>query len=298
MDVHLRDLRYFVAVAEELHFTRAAERLFVSQPALSRQIAKLERDLRVELLRRDRRSVVLTAAGAVCLERARDLLADWDRTQRDVNDAAVSEHAVLRVGQQTSVGRGFVEGLVSFLRIRRPTWRIEINQVPWTDPTAGLADGTSDVALCWLPLLEPGAFHAHVLASETIMIALPASHALAVERELRFADIADEPLVALPEEAGALRDHWLAVHARDGRPAPVASVAMTADQTLETVAAGIGSALISKGNAALYPRPGIAFVPVADLPPSKLALVWRRGDNRDVVRDVADYATAITHPRS
>jgi DNA-binding transcriptional LysR family regulator len=77
----------------------------------------------------------------------------------------------------------------------------------------------------------------------------------------------------------------------------VASVATTADQTLETVAAGIGSALISEGNAALYARPGITFVPVSDLPPSQLALVWRRGDNRDVVRDITDYAAETTQSR-
>jgi DNA-binding transcriptional LysR family regulator len=95
MDVHLRDLRYFVAVAEELHFTRAAERLFVSQPALSKQIRQLERDLRVMLLQRDHRTVSLTPAGAALLPTAQALLRDWEAAQHAIAAvrAAEGDHA-------------------------------------------------------------------------------------------------------------------------------------------------------------------------------------------------------------
>lgn len=98
MDVHLRRLRYFVAVAEELHFTRAAERLHVAQPALSRQVRELEEELRVVLLSRSSRSVALTAAGRALLPRARELLAAWEAARTAVGDAAAAEAAVLRVG--------------------------------------------------------------------------------------------------------------------------------------------------------------------------------------------------------
>jgi len=90
MDVHLRDLRYFVAVADELSFTRAAERLHLSQPALSKQIAALETTLRARLLRRDRRQVSLTAAGAALHAAAQRLLADWDEAAAVVADAAAA----------------------------------------------------------------------------------------------------------------------------------------------------------------------------------------------------------------
>jgi DNA-binding transcriptional LysR family regulator len=88
MDTHLRDLRYFVAVAEELHFTRAAKRLFVSQPALSKQIGQLEQSLKVELFQRDRRRVELTPAGHKLLGYARELLRQWDEAQQAVAEAA------------------------------------------------------------------------------------------------------------------------------------------------------------------------------------------------------------------
>src|SRR5262250_2789170 len=105
MDVHLRDPRYFVAVADELSFTRAAERLHLSQPALSKQIAGLEATLRARLLRRDRRQVSLTAAGAALRETAQRLLADWDAAAAAVAGAAAAETKVLRVGTLTALGR-------------------------------------------------------------------------------------------------------------------------------------------------------------------------------------------------
>jgi DNA-binding transcriptional LysR family regulator len=200
---------------------------------------------------------------------------------------------VLRIGQQTSVGRGIVEGLVAGVRTRRPAWTVEINQVPWTDPTAGLADETSDVAFCWLPLADPDGYRTQVVVAERVLLAVPAGHALAERAELRFAEIEGLPLVALPEQAGPLRSFWLAEHARDGRAASVAATATTADEALEVVIAGIGGVLISEGNAALYRRPGLAFVPVVDLPASTLALVWRVGDDRDVIRDVLDIVEAL-----
>jgi DNA-binding transcriptional LysR family regulator len=91
MDTHLRDLRYFVAVAEELHFTRAAKRLFVSQPALSKQIGHLEQSLKVQLFQRDRRRVELTAAGRELLWHARELLRQWDEAQQAVARAAARD---------------------------------------------------------------------------------------------------------------------------------------------------------------------------------------------------------------
>ncbi|MEM8905338.1 MAG: LysR family transcriptional regulator [Actinomycetota bacterium] len=287
MDVHLRDLRYFVAVAEELHFTRAAERLFVSQPALSRQIAKLEADLRVRLLDRDRRTVALTPAGAALLAEARELLAAWDATRRAVSDVAVDASSVVRIGMQTSVGRGIVERLGGELRSIRPTWRIDLVQVAWDDPTAGLADHDSDVAFCWLPMPRPDDHRWEVVAVEPRCLAVSSHHELAERRSLSFAEVEHLPLIALPEAAGELRGFWLAEDARSG-PATVATVAATADAAMEAVIAGLGGVLLSEGNAQLYDRPGVVSIPVTDLGPAQLALVWRSDDHRDVIRELVD----------
>jgi DNA-binding transcriptional LysR family regulator len=117
MDAHLRDLRYFVAVAEELNFTRAAERLHLSQPALSKQIRGLETTLRAPLFRRDRRQVELTPAGTALHAVARSLLQDWDDGIAVVSDAAAQDARVLRVGTLTSIGRA---GGAAYLRMGRP----------------------------------------------------------------------------------------------------------------------------------------------------------------------------------
>ena len=113
MEVHLRNLRYFAAVAEELHFSRAAERLHVSQPALSKQIRQLERELRFPLFRRERRRVELTAAGEVLLPAARDLLADWEQVLAAATQRASEEGKLLYVGFQTSVGGGLYQDIAA-----------------------------------------------------------------------------------------------------------------------------------------------------------------------------------------
>ncbi len=287
MDVHLRDLRYFVTVAEELHFTRAAERLFVSQPALSRQIAKLERDLRVTLLERDRRHVRLTAAGATLFDHARVVLAEWDATRRHVSDVAAATNAVLRIGMQTGMGRGIVAELSTALRSRRPNWRVDLMQIDWDDPTCGLADHTTDLALAWLPMPANERFRWIVLAIEPRHVAMPAGHPLVDETDIEFAQITDEPFVALPADAVEQRDYWLAEAQRD-RPATIGAVAHNADEAFEAIVAGLGVALVARGNAELYDRPDITSIPVTDVPLCELALVWRADDHRAVLRDITD----------
>lgn len=292
MDAHLRDLRYFVATAEELNFTRAAERLFISQPGLSKQIRQLEDGLRVRLFNRDRRTVTLTASGAALLPRARELVQLWDEAQRAVSDAAAAEAAVLTLGISTSTGRGLLPAIRARLAERRPNWRLQVRQIDWADATAGLAGGETDLALLWLPFPGQEAFAVQVVATEPRWVALPAGHRLAAAAEIPFAALLDEPFLALPESAGVLRDHWLAVDERGGRPVRIGGVVANADETFEAVAEGLGVVLLAAGNAAIYRRPGVIARPVTGLAPSRLALVRRPDDHRTVLRDVLD---AVRH---
>ena len=285
MDVHLRDLRYFTAVAEELHFRKAAERLFVSQPVLSRQIARLEQDLKARLFIRDRRSVQLTSAGEALLHRARHLLEDWDAATKEVAILARKEQSVLVIGLQTGVGRGMLHTLTQALNAIQ--WRPELHQVAWNDATAGVEAGDCDAGFAWLgTTINPRCDYV-VVAEEPIMLAVNSQHRLAGRRQASFAEISNEPLVALPESAKELRSFWLAEHARHGSPAPIACEAATADEALENVAAGTGSVFISAGNSVLYAREGVHFLDVPDLPPARLAFLWRAGDTRDVIRVAA-----------
>jgi DNA-binding transcriptional LysR family regulator len=299
MDVHLRDLRYFVAVAEELHFTRAAERLHVSQPALSRQIRLLERHLRCDLFVREPRVIRLTAAGEVLLAHARDVLDRWDVGTAAVNEAAVQARRVLVVGIQTSVGRDLQRRTLAGFTERQPEWRLSLRLCPWDDPAAGLTDGTSDVAFVWLPTPDDSELVTAVLYREPRWIALPDDHRLAERVTVAWPDLLDEGFIALPPTAGTLREFWLAADQRPpGHPPRVVAEAANAEETFELIAAGIGVALLSAGNARIYQRPGVRCVPVPDLPPSELAVARRRDDRRRAVLDlVASAVAASAAPR-
>jgi DNA-binding transcriptional LysR family regulator len=299
MDVHLRDLRYFVAVAEELHFTRAAERLHVSQPALSRQVRLLEHHLRCPLFVREPRVVRLTPAGDVLLSHAHDVLDRWDVAVAAVNETAAQDRRVLVVGIQTSVGRDLQRRTLAGFTDRQPDWRLSLRLCSWNDPTAGLADRSSDIAFVWLPLPADADLVTDVLYREPRWVALPDDHRLAEREVLEWAELLDEPFIALPPSAGALRDFWLAADQRSpGRPARIAAEAASAEETFELIAAGVGVVLLSAGNARIYQRPGVCCVPVNDLTPSELAVARRRDDHRDPVRDfVAAAVAASAAPR-
>ena len=298
MDAHLRDLRYFVAVAEELNFTRAAERLHLSQPALSKQIRGLETTLRAQLLRRDRRRVELTAAGDALLAVARGLLADWDDGVAVVADAAAEDARVLRVGTLTSIGRALYPAITDQFGKRQPDWQVELRTYGWGDPTAGLRDRAADAAFVWLPIDAAG-LETVVLATERRFVAISARHPLADRESIEFSEIVNEPVAALPASAGPQRDFWLAVDARQGQSPRVAAEVSAADEKFEIVSSGAAITLLAEGNAEIYSREGIVCIPVEGLEPARLAIAWRRGDRRPAVaqfvaacRDAAGAAQA------
>ncbi|MGW4021783.1 LysR family transcriptional regulator [Streptomyces sp. NPDC005009] len=300
-DVHLRDLRYFLAVAEELHFTRAAERMYVSQPALSKQIRALERQLGVELFRRDRRGVALTAAGTALLPHARRVLEGWEEAATAVERARAAQRSTLVVGMSTSPGRG---GLLPAIRSRftaaYPDAAVRLRQVGWEDPTAGLAGGEADVAFVWLPLPDAGRYGWTVVAEEPRLVALPETHPLAARTDLTLADLAGEPFLALPPSAGVLRDHWLALDERPGGPPRVGAEIAGTEETYEALVAGLGICLVAAGNAPLISLGGVTTRPVRGLSPSRYVLAWRAEDgSRPLVRGYAEACRRATgQPRS
>ncbi|TCO32889.1 DNA-binding transcriptional LysR family regulator [Kribbella steppae] len=285
MDAHLRELRYFVATAEESTVTAAAARLFVSQPALSKQLRALERRLGFDLFVRLSRGLALTDQGSALLPVVRAMLETWDRGY--VEARALTHPRQLIVGMQTAVGRDLQRPAVQRFRTRAPGWTVSLRLVGWDDPTAGLADATSDVAFVWLPIPADDVA-TRVLVRENRWIALPAEHRLADCTEIPYAELRDEPFIALPAAAGPLRDFWLALDVRSGRPPAIVAEATAADEVLELVSAGVGIALIAEGNARLYKRPGVTFRPVPDLPPAELAIAWRRTDPREIVHLFVD----------
>lgn len=283
--MHLRELRYFVAVAEHLHFTRAAEALFVSQPALSKQIRALETQLRMPLFERDRRSVRLTPAGLALLTGARAVLQAWQEAEAATAATSVRGAATLVVGMSTGLGRGLLPAVRARYAELAPAARLQLRQVAWNDPTGGLAaDDPTDAAFVWLPL--PGAHQYRWLpvATEPRLVALPAGHRLAARPAVAFEDLLDEPFLALPASSGVLRDFWLATDARNGRSARIGAEVASSEETAEALNAGLGVCLIAAGNADLVTRDGTTTRPVTGLGPSELVLAWRADDERPLLR--------------
>jgi DNA-binding transcriptional LysR family regulator len=288
MDVHGRDLRYFVAVAEELHFTRAAERLFVSQPALSKQIKMLERQLGAPLFDRGRDGIRLTPVGEALLPHARQVLAAWDSGWAEAERAKGRQRSTLVAGMSTSPGRG---GLLPAIRSRftelRPEATVQLRQAGWDDPTAGLTDRAVDVAFVWLPLPGAGRYRWIVVAEEQRLVALPDRHPLAGRDVIDFDDLLDEPFLALPAGAGPLRDYWLAVDARGGRAPRIGAEIASTEETYEALVDGRGICLLAAGNAPLITLGGVTTRPVHGIPPCQLALAWHADDTRPLVLDYA-----------
>ena len=294
MDVHGRDLRYFIAVAEELHFTRAAERLFISQPALSKQIRMLERSLGVELFGREGRSVSLTAAGEVLLPHARETVAAWDRALEAVQESKRAIASTLVVGMSTSPGRGLLPAIRSRFSQAAPHAQLELRQVGWEDPTAGLADESCDAAFVWLPIPAQHRYAWIAIAEEPCLVALAETHPRASEPELSFEDLLDEPFLALPESAGPLRDYWLATGQRNGRAPVIGAIITSPDETYEALLDGSGICLLAQGNAPSLMRGGVITRPVRGVPPCQLALAWRTADPNPLIRAYANAASQVT----
>ena len=264
MDVHVRDLRYFLAVAREESFTRAAESLYVSQPALSKQIRALERQLRSELFTRRRTGARLTRAGEALVPRAEAIVGEWEDAKAALARASDS---TLVLGMHTSPGRGLLPQVRARLVADCPDATLELRQVEWADRTAGLQEGDTDAAFVWLPLPAPP-YRWVTIAREPRLVAMPSAHPLADRPSVSFDEIRDEPFLALPQSAGPLREYWLAGATN------VAAEINDTEETYEAVAAGIGVCLLAAGNAPIFARGDVTMLEVTDLSPAELVLAW------------------------
>jgi DNA-binding transcriptional LysR family regulator len=286
MDVDTRLLRYFAAVAAEGNLTRAAERLFVSQPALTKQIRQLESQLGVPLFTRSRAGMTLTPAGQALADSTPAVLGRWDEALRETRAAARRAARVLRVGFMSSAANEATQQIIAAFARRRPDWRVDLQQAAWSDPTAGLAGGAVDAALLRLPFPGQDEMRVEVLLTEPRWVALPAAHALAARGCVPFEQLWDEPFVAAPAETGWWRDYWLAAGERQGHPVRIGYVTDQPDAWLTAIANGYGVALAPESAARYYARPGIAYRPVSGVSPSQAGVAWPPASDTDpVVQD-------------
>ncbi|GAA2694014.1 MULTISPECIES: LysR family transcriptional regulator [Actinosynnema] len=273
----LRLLRYFVAVAEERHYGRAAARLHMTQPPLSRAIRRLERDLGVVLLVRSAGGVELTGPGTALHAEAVALLERAELARSRVAEA----DAPLTVGVLGASGAAGAR-LAEAFRERHPATRIAFREADFTDPTAGLRGGLVDVALTRTPFDTTG-IGTRVLRLDPVGAVLRADDPLAGRRSLTAADLADRPWFRLPDGVDpAWRAFWGGPGSRDGA-------------VVRTVAECV-QAVLWNGSVGVAPRgeplgDGVVWAPLADAPPSPLVVAWRGRD--PLVRSFARIAVEV-----
>ena len=297
MDVNTRLLRYFAVVAQEGNLTRAAERLFVSQPALTKQIKQLESQIGAQLFTRSRAGMTLTAAGQALAEKTPVVLGGWNEALRETRQAASCAGRVLRVGFLAGAANEATQPIIAAFARRRPGWRVEMRAATWLDPTAGLADGHVDAALLRLPFPGQDTLRTEVLFTEARWVALPAAHPLADRDVIGFHELRDEPFVAAPAETGWWRDWWLAIGERDGHPVRIGAVTETGqpDDWLAAIASGYGVALAPESAARYYARPGVTYRTVTGVSPSQVGIAWRPAADADPV--VQDFVRSCREHR-
>src|SRR5262245_26825869 len=192
--MELRHLRYFVVVAEELHFRRAAERLHMSQPPLSQQIRALEAEVGATLLLRNQRKVELTAAGAAFLERAREILAAVEDAALEARRVQRGEVGRLAIGFVGSAMYSFVPDLLRAFRERYPDIQLRLQELGTSEQLRQLENGRLDVGFMRTPSTRPE-LRAETVLEERVVAALPDAHPLAARARLRLTDLEGQPLV-------------------------------------------------------------------------------------------------------
>ena len=275
----LWQLRYFIAVAEQLHFGRAAAALHISQPPLSRAIRALEERLGMALFIRNRRKVELTPAGARLLEEARRTLGHLERTVLELRGMASGERGRLRLGFVSLADYGVLPSLLKSYKAARPGVQLALREMLSPEQSLALAAGELDFGLLLPPVSEMEALEHLVVQRERFVAALPARHRLAAERgPLAMSELAGESFVMVPREiAPGLYDIVSGLAARAGFSLNVAQEAIQMQTVVSLVSSGLGAAVVP-GSVANLGRRGVVYRRLSDRHPMlELWLAWRRG---------------------
>lgn len=280
----VRRMRYFLAVAEELSFSRAAERLHMAQPPLSYQIQQLERDLGVLLFERTRRGVRLTDAGHLLYDEARRILIQLEQTARMVERVGLGEVGRLSVGFVPSASNQVLPSLLPRFRQRFPAIEIFLQEMKPDDVVQRLLSGRIEIGFFYLPC-EEEALAFRPVSREAFVAALPASHPLATQEEIELRSLAEEPFI-LPmryKMPGLYAQVLEVCRAAGFTPRAVQKDVWLIQTIIGLVAGGIGVALVP-GSARSLPREGVVYRRVSGLTASvEMAAVWRRGDGSAVL---------------
>lgn len=290
----LRQLRQFAAVAEELSFRRAAERLYMAQPPLSVAIRKLEEEIGVQLFERGSRGVRLTAAGQSAYEAALKCLRDADEVASAARAAAQGEAGRLRIGFIGSVTFGLMPRLIRTFSARYPNVKLELHESTNAEAVSAVESGTLDIGFVRVPTARPAAVKFQLIERDVFCIALPARHPLAAQKSLRLKDLADQPFVGYaPSRAGGLHAAVTQLLQRAGVSPSVAQEGVQVQTLIGLVESGLGLALVPKVSSAHASR-RVAFRPIRDLPRDAvigIALAYHGAEESMVARRFRDTVT-------
>jgi DNA-binding transcriptional LysR family regulator len=299
--VELRQLHYFVVVAEELHFRRAAERLHIAQPSVSQQIRRLEDELGVPLFDRDRRGVTITAAGSVLLDEARATLAQAARAADRARAAGAGERGRLRLNLTRSSPAGLPGQIVDAFREHYPDVELVLDIGQTGAHAEQLRRGTIDIAFVRPPLLDPELEEVE-LAREPLVCVLPRGHRLARRQLVEREEFAREPLVWWPRHhgPGAWEDMLQGVYGEAAWPADFRTEP-DEERILSAVAAGAGVSFIMLERSRTLKVPGTVYRRFTPPEPTVgIGLAWRRGNTLPVVdrfRKLALQVAGIPSPQ-
>lgn len=298
VDIDLRQFRYFIAVAEELHFSRAADRLHLDQPTLSRHIRRLEQRLGVKLLDRTTRRVELTGAGEAFLGKAREAIEAADSAARAARTAAGGEAGLLRVGMMVQVAEPLRSVALNLFDERYPNVELRPLSYPFIDPACGLESGETDVAFVWLPIIHPQ-IETERLFEEPRYFIVADDHRLARRRSIRREEVDEEPFFTWPESWGlsptamAWGDFFQLEPKLDGTRRVSSVHVRDEDEWLDSLIRGRAISTAPASAKTYYPWPGIKYIRAEGIDPAVVAVAWRQDESNSLVRNFLDIVREV-----
>lgn len=258
--IELRQYRQFVAVAEEMNYRRAAERLHMAQPPLTAAIRRIEAELGVRLLERSNRVERLTAAGDAFLLEARRVLAQSDRAIEVARRAGRGLVGSLRITFVATAAHELLPDILRTFRARHGDVALELREATTAQQAAALADDRADIGIVVLPLPDGAALRTVPLRQDGLVAALPQDHALASRRTVRLAELAGDPWILFPATLGpGLHRRIVTACARNGFVPQIAQEAIQMETIVGLVAGGLGVSVVPPTMAGAH-RPGVRFV--------------------------------------
>lgn len=293
--MEIQQIRAFLAVADELHFGRAAQKLHMAQPPLSRAIQRLEHELKAPLFVRNTRTVRLTAEGEALLVPARDILEACRRSAVAVASVGKGETGRVRVAFAGVSSHVMVGKLAKKVRETHPGIEFQLSSSNFALPAMDrVMRGAMEVALGRWNFI-PAALESRTVANERLVVVLNESHRLSGRDSLLMADLEGEPFVTLPEHPGAiLHDYLRRLSSAAGYVPDIVQVAPDSQTLMALVAADIGVALTVSSVPENFSHPGVVFLPLAD--PAdiiQLRLVWRRDNMSPALREVLRLSESV-----